>query len=77
MNKKYAKVDGYPNLLRDLDTNAIINTDSISALNYDRVSKSKKTQKDEIDQIKNDLNDLKKSIMSLTNLVKELKNESR
>lgn len=73
MTKRYAKVEGYPNLLRDLDTNAIINTDSISANNYDRIVNSRKSQKNEIEQIKDDLNQLKDSIDSLTNLIKELR----
>ena len=48
MMKKYAKVDGYPNLIRDLDTNAIINTDSISASTYDKSRELRKLKEQEI-----------------------------
>ncbi len=77
MNKRYAKVEGYPNLLRDLDTNAIINTDSISANNYDKSVQFRKYQKKEIDSMKNDLNNLKDSIEEIKNLLKGIYNESR
>jgi hypothetical protein len=75
--KKYAKVDGYPNLVRDLDTNAIINTDSISASNYDRSVESRKSQKNQIESIKKELDYLKDSIEEIKNLLKGISNGSR
>lgn len=73
MKKQYAKVEGHPNLLRDLETNAIINTDSISAINYDKSVKVRKNQTQEIESIKSDLNDLKNSIEEIKNLLRGIK----
>jgi hypothetical protein len=41
---KYAKVEGYPNLLRNLDTNAIINTDEMASNNYDLIKKRREEE---------------------------------
>jgi endonuclease I len=72
----YAKVNGYPNLLRDLDTNAIINVDSIESNNYDRIRKSNKRRREEIDVIKSDLHNIKSSINEIKSMLREIINES-
>lgn len=75
---KYAKVHGYPNLLRDLKTNAIINVDSSESTNYDRMKKKKILEKNEINLMKEDIEDLKKSIDKLSTIILEfVNNESR
>lgn len=74
--KKYAKVEGYPNLIRDLDTNAIINTDSISASTYDKSRELRKIKEQEIQDIKTDISDLKSSLNEIKNLLKEITNGS-
>ena len=51
--KKYAKVEGYENLVRDLETSAIINTDHISLNNYDKNKDLRKSQKQDILKILN------------------------
>jgi hypothetical protein len=74
---KYAKVNGYPNLLRDLDTNAIINVDSTESTNYDRLKRKKILEKTEINKMKEDIEDLKKSIDKLSTIILEfVSNES-
>lgn len=77
MIKKFARVEGYPNLIRDLDTNAIINTDSLSATNYDNAVSSRKKQKDQITEMKNDLDQLKNSIEEIKSLLRNVLNEPR
>jgi len=64
--KKIAKVDGHSNLIRDLSTNAIINTDSFESINYDI---NKKRRLEELDKYEN----MKKSIENLNNEIKEIK----
>jgi hypothetical protein len=76
MKKKYARVEGYPNLMRDLDTNAIINTDSIESSNYDRNRKIRQRKSEEIDIIKSDLINIKSSIEEIKNLLGRIVNES-
>lgn len=70
MKKKYAKVEGYPNLLRDLDTNAIINIDSKSASTYDRTVQRRKSQSEEIKMIKSDISDLKNTMEEIKKLLR-------
>lgn len=68
----YAKVEGYPNLVRDLDTNAIINTDTIELNNYNLLKNKKSMEKERIDKIENDLSDLKSSIDEIKQLLKHI-----
>lgn len=76
MIKHYAKVEGHPNLIRDLKTNAIINTDTIELDNYTVVKEKKEKEKKRIDKIENELIELKSSIEEIKMLLKEIKNES-
>lgn len=73
----YAKVEGHPNLLRDLRTNAIINTDKISSTNYNIAKQKKEEEKNRIDKIENELSELKSSIDSIKNLLEDLVNGPR
>jgi hypothetical protein len=75
--KKYAKVDGHPNLLRDLDTNAIINTDKISSDNYTIVKQKKEEENKRISHIEDDIHQLKTSIDEIKFLLKDILNGSR
>lgn len=73
---KYAKVEGHPNLLRDLSTNAIINTDSFSSDQYTLLKNRRKFEKTKIDKIENELQDLKDSIFEIKTLLREIVNGS-
>lgn len=74
MKPRYAKVEGYPNLIRDLDTNAIINTDSIESLNYERNKIMRKRKDEEINMIKSDIVNIKSSIEEIKIFLKEIIN---
>lgn len=76
MIKNYAKVEGHPNLIRDLKTNAIINTDSIELDNYTIAKTKKEKEKTRIDQIETDLMELKSSIEEIKMLLRRIRNES-
>jgi hypothetical protein len=73
--KKYAKVEGHNNLVRDLETNAILNTDSIGVNNYDNNKNIRKSQKKEIESLKNEVSEIKSSIEDIKNLLKKFYNE--
>lgn len=77
MKHKYAKVEGYPNLLRDLDTNAIINVDSLESDNYERSRKINQRKKEELNIIKSDIVSMKESINEIKDLLGRLVNEPR
>lgn len=74
--KKYAKVDGHPNLLRDLDTNAIINTDKISLDNYTIAKQKRDDEKKRMSHIEDDIQQLKTSIDEIKFLLKGILNGS-
>lgn len=74
--KKYAKVDGHENLVRDLETNAIINTDSIGLNHYDNNKNFKKSQKKEIENLKDEVSNIKSSVEEIKDLLKKFYHES-
>ena len=76
MNNKYAKVEGHPNLLRDLSNNAIINTDTLSFNQYNLNKQKRSLEKQRIDKMESELNDLKSSIEEIKLLLKGIANES-
>ena len=51
MNENYLKVEGYSNLVRDPNTNAIINTDTKSYNYYVNARNSKRQELNRIDKI--------------------------
>ena len=69
MNNFYAKVENHPNLIRDLNTNAIINTDRKSLHNYNKLKETKNTEKTRIDNLENELNQIKDSILEIKQLL--------
>lgn len=73
--KNYAKVDGHENLIRDLETNAIINTDSIAVNHYDNNKNLKKSQKKEIENLKNEVSNIKSSVEEIKDLLKKICHE--
>ena len=75
-NNKYAKVEGHPNLLRDLSSNAIINTDTLSFNQYNLNKQKRTSEKQKIDKIEFELNDLKSSIEEIKFLLKGIINGS-
>lgn len=72
----YAKVEGHSNLLRDLKTNAIINTDKISLDHYSVAKRKKEEEKLRVDKIENELLELKSSIDEIKQLLKVVANGS-
>jgi hypothetical protein len=76
MTNNYAKVEGHPNLIRDLKTNAIINTDNIELDNYTLAKSKKEKEKLRVDKIESELMDLKSSIEEIKMLLKGIRNES-
>ena len=68
------KVEGHPNLIRDENSNAIVNTDSSEYTNYLSLRARKKHGGDRIDNMENDLKSLKDDINEIKTLLKELSN---
>ena len=69
-----AKVEGHTHLIRDLKSQAIINTDSDAYARY-MTRKAKQSKKDdEVRDIIRDVNELKNEMREIKNLLIEMKN---
>ena len=69
-----AKVEGHTNLVRDLKSQAIINTDSDAYARYMARKIKQKEKDDEVRQVIRDVNELKKEMREIKNLIIGLKN---
>lgn len=70
--KRYAKVEGHPHLLRDLSTNAIINTDTVSSEQYIKARERKLQEKKKISNMEGEIEDIKSSINEIKTLLRNL-----
>jgi len=68
----YVKVEGHNNLVRDIRSNAIINTDKRGYQTYKTLKKVKSFDKIRIDQIESDLSSLKNDISDIKTLLQDL-----
>jgi len=68
------KVEGHQNLIRDENTNAILNTDSSEYNNYLSLRAKRKKGGERIDNMENDLKSLKDDINEIKTLLKALSN---
>jgi arsenate reductase-like glutaredoxin family protein len=75
--KRYAKVEGYSNLLRDLDTNAIINTDTSTYDQYTNLRNKKLSEKKKLESLESDVQLIKSELSELKTLLKDFLNEPR
>ena len=69
-----AKVQGYTHLVRDLKSQAIINTDSDAYARYMARKAKQKIKDDEVRQVIRDVNELKNEMREIKNLIIGLKN---
>ena len=68
------KVDGHSNLIRDENTNAILNTNSVEYNNYLSIRAKRKHGSERIDNMENDLKSLKDDINEIKTLLIALSN---
>ena len=68
------KVEGHNNLVRDDNTNAILNTDSSEYDNYIKRRAQRKQGSDRIDNMEDDLKSLKDDINEIKTLLRALSN---
>ena len=69
-----AKVEGHANLVRDLKSQAIINTDSDAYARYMARKRKQKAQNDKLRGVIRDVNELKIEIKAIKNELIELRN---
>ena len=68
-----AKVEGHTNLVRDLKSQAIINTDSDAYARYMARKIKQKEKDDEVRQVVRDVNELRNEMREIKNLIIGLK----
>ena len=64
-----AKVEGHTNLVRDLKSQAIINTDSDAYARYMARKAKQKVKDDEVRQVIREVNELKNEMREIKNLI--------
>ena len=67
--KDTAKVEGHSHLVRDLKSQAIINTDSDAYARYMARKTKQKIKDDEVRQVIRDVNELKNEMREIKNLI--------
>lgn len=73
---RYAKVKDNKNLVRDLSTSAIINTNNLEYMQYIQESERKKNESNKISNLENELHQLKNDINEIKNLLRQISNGS-
>jgi len=66
------KVEGFTNLVRDLSSSAIVNTNQSEYLSYMRKVRARQEQSDEIRSAVKEINTLKMELYEIKNLLKEV-----
>ena len=68
------KIEGHPNLIKDENSNAILNTNNSEYENYIQSRAKRKQGTNRIDNMENDLKSLKDDINEIKTLLKALSN---
>ena len=68
-----ARVEGHTHLIRDLKSQAIINTDSDAYARYMARKTKQAKQNDELRAVIRDVNELKSEMREIKDLIKEIK----
>jgi len=61
----YKKVEGHSDLIRDLENNAVINTDKIAYQNYIQLREQKLKEKQRLDKLENEVSEIKSLLQKL------------
>lgn len=72
----YYKVQGNSNLVRDPNTNAILNINSTDYDNHKRIKENRDKNQKKLQELESDVNQIKSDIDFIKNLLLEMKNES-
>jgi len=64
---KNIKIDGDPDLCRDSDSNAVINTNNAAYENYIKAKKNRESSKNEIQNLKDEIVEIKSLLNILIN----------
>ena len=62
---EYKKVEGHSDLIRDLESNAVINTDKTAYKNYILLKNQKLKEKERLDKLENEVGEIKSLLKQL------------
>jgi uncharacterized protein YpuA (DUF1002 family) len=66
----YQKVEGHSNLIRDVETNAILNTNVTEYNNYINMKKMKENESKRVENLENDLASVKDDLKEIKDLLR-------
>ena len=72
---EFIKVQGYDGLVRDTNTNAIINTNKDDYENYKKQREEKLKEKERISLIESDMTNIKNDLDEIKNILRSLFND--
>ena len=75
MHNNFLKVSGHNGLIRDMNTNAIINTNSVEYENYLNRKETIESQTNQIQQNTNEINNIKQDISEIKEMLLMLLNK--
>lgn len=61
----YKKVEGHPGLIRDLESNAVINNDKSAYQNYIQMREQKLKEKERLDKLETEVGEIKSLLQKL------------
>ena len=65
-----SKIDGHSNLIRDDETMAVINTDSVALRNSKRIKERYKNQNSEINTLRQEVTEMKELLLQINERMK-------
>ena len=66
------QIKGHKNLVRDLETGAILNTDADTALARKQLREKKHQERQQLEKNTNDINSMKEEVTEIKDMVKQI-----
>jgi len=73
---KYARVEGYDDLIRDSETGAILNVNVREYENYIKLREIKRKEERRVSDLESEMSDIKNDLSEIKNLLRSLANGS-
>jgi hypothetical protein len=74
---KQSKIEGHPDLIRDMNTNAILNTNKSGYEEYLTMALAKQKEQNKVEDLERNLDTIKEEINQVKSLLLELLNATR
>jgi hypothetical protein len=74
---KQSKIEGHPDLIRDMNTNAILNTNKSGYEEYLTMALAKQKEQNKVEDLERNLDTIKEEINQVKSLLLELLNAPR